>query len=265
MKSILDFQEKKNKKQKISMITCYDFTFASILAESNIDCLLVGDSLANTMHGFPTTLNATINMMALHIAAVARGAGQKKFIVGDLPFMANRKGLTASLTNVEKIMRAGAHAVKLEGGDEFTYKLVAHLVGSGVPVMGHLGLTPQSVHQLGGFKVQGRDEKAQAKIKEQALRLQEAGAFCIVLECVPSKLAAEITKSLDIPTIGIGAGPDTDGQVLVLQDMLGMNQGFKPKFLKTYFNGFETIKDVFNQYHDEVVNVDFPTEKESYS
>lgn len=265
MKSILDFHDKKIKKQKISMITCYDYTFASILAESNIDCLLVGDSLANTMHGFPTTLNATVNMMALHIAAVARGAGQKKFIVGDFPFMANRKGLTASMTNAEKLMRAGANAVKLEGGDEFTYKLVSHLVGSGVPVMGHLGLTPQSVHQLGGFKVQGRDEKAQAKIKEQALRLQQAGAFCVVLECVPSKLAAEITKSLDIPTIGIGAGPDTDGQVLVLQDMLGMNQGFKPKFLKTYFNGFDTIKDVFNQYHDEVVNVDFPTEKESYS
>ncbi|WP_413585522.1 3-methyl-2-oxobutanoate hydroxymethyltransferase [Bdellovibrio sp. HCB274] len=265
MKSILDFQEKKNQKQKISMITCYDYTFATIVADSNIDCILVGDSLANTMHGFPTTLPATVNMMALHTAAVVRGAGAKKFVVADFPFMANRKGLTATTTAAEKIMRAGAHALKLEGGDEFTYKMITHLVNSGVPIMGHLGLTPQSVNQLGGFKVQGRDEKAQAKIKEQALRLQEAGAFCVVLECVPSKLAAEITASLDIPTIGIGAGPDTDGQVLVLQDMLGMNPGFKPKFVKTYFNGFEAIKEVFNTYHSEVASVDFPTEKESYS
>ncbi|MBO9666678.1 MAG: 3-methyl-2-oxobutanoate hydroxymethyltransferase [Bdellovibrio sp.] len=265
MKSVLDFQDKKNRKQKITMITCYDYTFATIVADSDIDCLLIGDSLANTMHGFTTTLNATVNMMALHTAAVARGAGAKKFIVSDMPFMSNRKGLTSAMTSAEKIMKAGAHAVKLEGGDEFTYKIVRHLVNSGVPVMGHLGLTPQSVHQLGGFKVQGRDEKAQAKIKEQALRLQEAGAFCVVLELVPSVLAAEISKSLDIPTIGIGAGPDTDGQVLVLQDLLGMNQGFKPKFLKTYFNGFDAMKEAFNTYHDEVVHGKFPTEKESYS
>ncbi|UYL08631.1 3-methyl-2-oxobutanoate hydroxymethyltransferase [Bdellovibrio sp. SKB1291214] len=265
MKSILDFQDKKNKKQKISMITCYDYSFAQIVAESNIDCILIGDSLANTMHGFPTTLPATVEMMALHTAAVARGAGTKKFITADFPFMSNRKGLTAVMNAAEKIMQAGAHALKLEGGDEYTYKIVRHLVDSGVPIMGHLGLTPQSVNQLGGFKVQGRDDKAQAKIREQALRLQEAGAFCIVLECVPSKLAAEITHSLDVPTIGIGAGSDTDGQVLVLQDLLGMNPGFKPKFVKTYFNGFEALKEAFNTYHSEVEGVDFPSEKESYS
>lgn len=263
MKTILDFHEKKIKKQKISMITCYDYSFARIIAASNIDCLLVGDSLAMTMHGHKTTLNASVNMMALHTAAVVRGAGDK-FVIGDLPFMSYRKGLTANMTYVEKIMKAGAHAVKLEGASG-NIELVRHLVDSGVPVMGHLGLTPQSVNQLGGFKVQGRDEKAQKKIKEQALQLQDAGAFSVVLECVPSKLAHDITESLEIPTIGIGAGPDCDGQVLVLQDMLGMNEGFKPKFLKTYFNGFETLKDVFNKYHSEVVESEFPTEKESYS
>lgn len=263
MKTILDFHEKKMKKQKISMVTCYDYTFARILASTDIDCILVGDSLAMTMHGHKTTLNASVNMMALHTAAVVRGAGEK-FIVGDLPFMSYRKNLTANMNAVEKIMKAGAHAVKLEGASG-NIELVRHLVDSGVPVMGHLGLTPQSVNQLGGFKVQGRDLKAQKKIKEQALQLQDAGAFSLVLECVPSQLAEEITESLEIPTIGIGAGPACDGQVLVLQDMLGMNEGFKPKFLKTYFNGFETFKNVFNQYHNEVITVQFPTEKESYS
>jgi 3-methyl-2-oxobutanoate hydroxymethyltransferase len=263
MKTIIDFHEKKIKKEKFTMVTCYDYSFAKILAETDVDCLLVGDSLANTMLGHPTTLSATVNIMALFTAAVARGAGDKKFIVGDLPFMSYRKGLSASMTAAEKLMRAGAHSVKLEGGDG-NFEIVKHMVGSGVPVMGHLGLTPQSVHQLGGFKVQGRDQKAQKKIKEDALRLQDAGSFCIVLECVPSVLAQEITESLEIPTIGIGAGPDTDGQVLVLQDLLGMNQGFRPKFLKTYFDGFNNMKDAFNTYHQEVVNKKFPSAKESY-
>ncbi|MGZ3768225.1 MAG: 3-methyl-2-oxobutanoate hydroxymethyltransferase [Bdellovibrio sp.] len=262
MKTILDFHEKKLNKQKISMITCYDYTFARIVDASDIDCILVGDSLAMTMHGHGTTLNASVNLMALHTAAVVKGA-PNKFIVGDLPFMSYRKGLSANMTAVEKIMKAGAHSVKLEGASG-NIELVRHLVDSGVPVMGHLGLTPQSVNQLGGFKVQGRDEKAQTKIMEQAMQLQDAGAFSVVLECVPSKLAKEISATLEIPTIGIGAGPDCDGQVLVLQDMLGMNENFKPKFLKKYFNGFETMKNVFNKYHQEVSEVAFPTEKESY-
>lgn len=263
MKTILDFQEKKDKKQKISMITCYDYSFARIVAASDIDCILVGDSLANTMHGFKTTLNASVNMMALHTAAVVRGAGDK-FVIGDMPFMSNRKGLTANMTAVERIMKAGASAVKLEGA-QGNLSLVRHIVDSGVPVMAHLGLTPQSVNQLGGFKVQGRDEKARRLIKEHALQLQDAGAFAVVLECVPSSLAKDITESLHVPTIGIGGGPDCDGQVLVLQDMLGMNNDFKPKFLKTYFQGFEAIKGAFNTYHKEVTSGAFPTEKESYS
>ncbi|MEN0057193.1 MAG: 3-methyl-2-oxobutanoate hydroxymethyltransferase [Bdellovibrio sp.] len=263
MKTVLDFHSKKEKKEKISMLTCYDYSFARILAASDVDCLLVGDSLGMTMHGHKTTLPVSVAMMALHTAAVMRGAGDK-FVVADLPFLSYRKGLTANMTYVEKIMKAGAHAVKLEGADG-NLELVRHIVDSGVPVMGHLGLTPQSVHQLGGFKVQGRDQKAQRKIKEQALQLQEAGAFCVVLECVPSHLAEEITQALEIPTIGIGAGPHCDGQVLVLQDMLGMGQDFKPKFLKTYFSGFENMKDAFNKYHQEVTQGAFPTEKESYS
>ncbi|WP_413289809.1 3-methyl-2-oxobutanoate hydroxymethyltransferase [Bdellovibrio sp. HCB337] len=261
--NILEFQERKHKKQKISMITCYDYTFAKILNETNIDCLLVGDSLAMVMHGYPTTLNASVEMMALHTMAVAKGA-PKKLIVGDLPFMSYRKSLTENMNCVEQIMKAGAHAVKLEGA-RGNLELIRHCVDSGVPVMGHLGLTPQSVHQLGGFKVQGRDEKAQNLIKQQALQLQEAGCFSVVLECVPSVLAQEISRELEIPTIGIGAGADCDGQVLVLQDMLGMNEGFTPKFLRKYFNGFEELKNIFNKYHSDVIHKEFPTEKESYS
>ncbi|MNS51907.1 3-methyl-2-oxobutanoate hydroxymethyltransferase [compost metagenome] len=263
MKTILDFQEKKHKKEKITMMTCYDYSFAKIAAASDIDCLLVGDSLAMTMHGHKTTLNASTNLMAVHTAAVVRGAGDK-FVVADLPFMGYRKGLTANMTCVEKIMKAGASAVKLEGAIG-NLELVRHIVDSGVPVMGHLGLTPQSVHQLGGYKVQGRDAKAQKKIMEQALALQDAGCFSLVFECVPSELAREITAKLEIPTIGIGAGADCDGQVLVLQDMLGMNADFKPKFLKTYLNGFDLMKNAINQYNDEVKKGVFPSEKESYS
>jgi 3-methyl-2-oxobutanoate hydroxymethyltransferase len=263
MKTILDFQDKKNKKQKISMITCYDYSFAQIVNASQIDCILVGDSLAMVMHGHKTTLNASVGMMALHTEAVVRGAPDK-LIIADLPFMSNRKGLTANMTAVEKIMKAGAHAVKIEGAAG-NISLIKHIVQSGVPVIGHLGLTPQSVNQLGGFKVQGRDENAQKVILEHSLQMQEAGCFGLVLECVPSTLAKKITQSLEIPTIGIGGGPDCDGQVLVLQDMLGMNTGFKPKFLKTYFNGFDTLKNVFDTYHSEVTNGDFPTAKESYS
>lgn len=262
MKSILEFQEAKKESRKISMITCYDYTFARLVAESNIDCILVGDSLAMTMHGHKTTLNANVNLMALHTAAVVRGAPEK-FIIGDLPFMSYRKNLSNNMTAAEKIMKAGAHAVKLEGV-EGNLKLITHLVQSGVPVMGHIGLTPQSVHQLGGFKVQGRNEKAQKKLQEQALALQDAGAFSVVLECVPSSIAQVITSSLEIPTIGIGAGVDCDGQVLVLQDMLGMNKDFQPKFVKKYLQGFDLITEAFNHFHGEVIHGDFPTAKESY-
>lgn len=259
---IQDFAAKKQKGQKISMVTCYDYSFARILADSEVDCLLVGDSLAMTMHGFSTTLNASVKLMALHTAAVARGASNK-FIVGDLPFMSYRKDLTSNMTAIADVMKAGAHAVKLEGAVG-NLELIEHTVASGVPVMGHLGLTPQSVHQLGGFKVQGKDKRDQEQIMKDALALEKAGCFAVVLECVPAKLSEEISKALSIPTIGIGAGVHCDGQVLVLQDMLGMNKEFHPKFLRTYLNGFEQIKSAFNQFHRDVSSEAFPSEKESY-
>lgn len=259
---IQDFAAKKQKGQKISMVTCYDYSFARILADSEVDCLLVGDSLAMTMHGFSTTLNASVKLMALHTAAVARGASNK-FIVGDLPFMSYRKDLTSNMTAIADVMKAGAHAVKLEGAVG-NLELIEHTVASGVPVMGHLGLTPQSVHQLGGFKVQGKDKRDQEQIMKDALALEKAGCFAVVLECVPAKLSEEISKALSIPTIGIGAGVHCDGQVLVLQDMLGMNKEFHPKFLRTYMSGFEQIKSAFNQFHRDVSSEAFPSEKESY-
>lgn len=261
--TILDFADKKRRGEKISMLTCYDFSFAKLLNESPVDCLLVGDSLGMVMHGFGTTLNASMEMMALHTAAVARGA-PAKLVVADLPFLAYRKDMKSNMEAAEVLMKAGAHALKLEGADG-NIEYVHHLVQSGVPVMGHLGLTPQSIHQLGGFRVQGREERAAELLKEHSQQLQDAGCFGLVLECVPSAVATEIAKNLSIPVIGIGAGAGVDGQVLVLQDMLGMNTGFKPKFLRTYFNGAEEMKKVFTHFHDDVVQGKFPSDKESYS
>ena len=260
--NILEFQNMKSKNKKISVLTCYDFSFAQILNETNIDALLVGDSLSMVMHGFPTTLKASTNMMALHTAAVVRGA-PKKLVIADLPFLSYRKDLTANMNAVEKLMKAGAQAVKLEGADG-NLELVRHLVDSGVPVMGHLGLTPQSVHQLGGYKVQGREKKAQEKIRKQALDLQDAGCFSVVLECVPSNLGSLITKDLEIPTIGIGAGSDMDGQVLVLQDLLGFQKEFKPKFVRRYFEAHQAFKELFNQFDSDVKKENFPKPDEAY-
>lgn len=261
--NIFDFQTKKMRQEKISMMTCYDYSFAKILNESKIDCILVGDSAAMVMHGFSTTINANIEMMCLHTAAVVRGA-PNKFIIGDMPFLSYRKELTENMNAIESMMKTGCHSLKLEGA-EGNLDLIKHAVKSGVPIMGHLGLTPQSVHQLGGFKVQGRDTRAQVEIKKQALALQDAGCFAIVIECVPSVLAQEISNALTIPVIGIGAGVDVDGQVLVLQDMLGMNKEFTPKFMRKYFNGAGIFLEAFNKYHNDVVECKFPNEEESYS
>ena len=181
-----------------------------------------------------------------------------------MPFLSYRKSLDANMESVESLMKAGSHALKLEGA-EGNLKLIEHVVQSGVPVMGHLGLTPQSVNTLGGFKVQGREKKSQEKILQDALALQDAGCFSVVLECVPSALAKVIAQELHIPVIGIGAGPDVDGQVLVLQDMLGLNQNFKPSFLRHYLNGAELVQNALNHFHQDVVEGKFPSEKESYS
>lgn len=260
---IHDFKKMKEANQKITMVTCYDYWSAKIIAESDIDCILVGDSLAMVMHGHQTTLPASVDLMALHVAAVSRGV-DNKFIVGDMPFCSYRKDLNATMNAVEKIMQAGAHAIKLEGvaGNE---SLIRHIVDSGIPVMGHIGLTPQSVHQLGGFRLQGAKEEGAEALKKEAKALEAAGCFSLVLECVPSKLAKEITDSIGIPTIGIGAGQDTSGQVLVLHDLLGFNQDFKPKFVKHYGQGFDFIKSALNQFDAEVKQKQFPGGEHQYS
>lgn len=262
MKTVLDFANKKLKKEKISMVTCYDYGFAKIVAQSNIDTILVGDSLAQVIHGFPNTLHATVEMMALHTAAVARAASNK-FIVADMPFMSTRKGLESAMNDVQKLMVAGAHAVKIENADGHA-ELIKHIVESGVPVMGHLGLTPQSIHQLGGPKIQGRSQTQAEKLMHDALVLQQAGCFALVLECIPTMLAEKVTQSLAIPTIGIGAGAETDGQVLVLNDLLGMNPDFNPKFLKKYEQAYDHTLSALNQYANEVNQKVFPKPENSY-
>lgn len=261
--NVLDFQKMKDEGRKISMVTCYDYSSARAVAESTVDCILVGDSLAMTMHGHPTTLSATTAMIALHTSAVARGA-PSKFIVADLPFLSYRKGLKDAMDSVQDLMTAGAHAVKLEGVRGHA-EIVRHIVDSGVPVMGHLGLTPQSVNLLGGMRVQARTDTAVDLLASQAGELEQAGCFSLVLECVPSEVARKVTRLLTIPTIGIGAGPDVSGQVLVYQDMLGLNPGFRPKFLRTYANAFEVIKEGLDAYDRDVKGGEFPSEKESYS
>jgi 3-methyl-2-oxobutanoate hydroxymethyltransferase len=261
--NVLEFRTRKQNREKISMVTCYDFWSAQILERTAVDCLLVGDSLAMVMHGYDSTVYADVDLMALHVKAVARGA-PGKFIVGDMPFLAMRKGLVVAMDSVQQLMQSGANAVKIEG-EAGQQELMAHIVESGVPVMGHLGLTPQSVHGFGGHKVQGRSASAADELMRSAEAVAQAGCFALVLECVPAPLAARISRTVDIPTIGIGAGPETDGQVLVLQDMLGMNPDFKPKFLRHYANGFDVVSEAINRFHEETRHGCFPSRSESYA
>lgn len=260
--TIPEIIQSKTQGTKLSMVTCYDYWSAKILNETNIDMVLVGDSAGMVMHGFDDTIPVTLEMIATHVAAVRRGA-PKKLIIADLPFLSFRGDLATNVQGVLKLMQAGAHAVKLEGyaGNG---ELIQHLVNSGVPVMGHLGLTPQSINTLGGFRVQGRSETQAKMIIEDARGLEAAGCFSIVLECVPGPLATEITSTLHVPTIGIGAGIGCDGQVLVLQDLLGLNMGFKPKFLRQYMNGAELIQKSLNQFCDDVKSGKFPSATETY-
>ncbi len=263
MITVPDFKKRKESKQKISMITCYDASFARIIDETPIDIILIGDSSAMVMQGFNSTIHATNESIIHHVSSVARGA-KDKFIVADMPFLSTRLSLEKGVEAAGMMLRAGAHAIKIEGirGNE---TLVSHLVESGIPVMGHLGLTPQFVNAFGGMKVQAKTTEEQDRLVADAKRFEQAGAFSLVLECVPSTIAETVTKQIAIPTIGIGAGPSVDGQVLVLQDLLGFNPGFKPKFLRTYLNGHELFKEAFTRYHEDVVGQHFPNDKESYS
>lgn len=260
--SPLAFKKKKGQNKPISMVTCYDTWSAKILSETEIDMLLVGDSLAMIVYGHDSTLPVEISTMALHTEAVRRGAS-KKFIVSDIPFMGLHKGLSIAMSNIECLMKRGANAVKIEGafGNE---EVIERAICAGVPIMGHLGLTPQSIHQLGGFKVQGKDSKGRSKIIEEAKLLETLGCFALVLECVPAGLAKEITLELKIPTIGIGAGPDVDGQVLVLHDLLGMQKDFSPKFLRRYLNGYELVLKSVSQLDQDIKSKRYPSGTEYY-
>ena len=262
--TVLSLMKMKESREKISMLTCYDYSTARLMEDSGINMILVGDSLGNTMLGYPDTLSVTMEDMIHHGAAVVRGCNDI-FVVVDMPFMSYQTSVYDAVVNAGRLIKeTGCNAVKLEGGAAVKDQIRA-ITDAGIPVVAHIGMTPQSVNAFGGFKVQGKSEAQAAQILQDAYDVQEAGAFMVVLECVPAKLAALISEKLAIPTIGIGAGEGCDGQVLVYQDMLGMNQGFKPKFVKTFFNGFDLMKDAFNQYHNQVTEGTFPTEKESYS
>jgi 3-methyl-2-oxobutanoate hydroxymethyltransferase len=261
--SIQLFLYKKANHQKISMVTCYDYPSAKLVGNTDIDCVLVGDSVAMTVHGFESTIHANIEMMCLHTQAVAKGIG-KQFIVTDMPFLSHRKDKQTSIENALKLLQSGANAVKIEGADKFTCKQIQHLVESSVPVMGHIGLQPQSILTYGGYKVQGRQPEQAKRLIEEAKRLQEIGCFAIVLECIPALLASEISAQLRIPTIGIGAGAATDGQVLVWHDLLGLQKDLNPKFVKIYSETGHQMTDALQAFHEEVVKGVFPAQEHSF-
>lgn len=263
MNTVRDFVRFKAEGRKISMVTAYDAWSARLVARSQVDAILVGDSAAMVMHGHDTTVRATVGLMAVHTRAVAAAAGGK-FLVADLPFLSFRRGIRAAMSAVGALVTSGAHAVKIEGvvGHE---DVIEHIIGSGVPVMGHVGLTPQSVHQLGGFHVQGRSDAAAAEIARQAHALERLGCFAIVLECVPAAVASRITAQLAIPTIGIGAGAGTDGQILVLQDLWGVDPQHTPRFARAYVEGERLLTDALNDYDADVKQTRFPCARESYT
>ena len=263
MNTVGEFGRFKAEGRKISMITAYDAWSARLVARSTVDAILVGDSAAMVMHGHRTTLAATVALMALHTRAVAASAGGK-FLVADLPFLSFRKGVRAAMAAVGALVTSGAQAIKLEGVDGHE-DVITHVVGSGVPVMGHIGLTPQSVHQLGGFRVQGRDADGAARLLRQAHTLEELGCFAIVLECVPVALATRITAESTVPIIGIGAGAGTDGQVLVLHDLWGVDTTHTPRFVRQYLEGERLLTDALDRYDADVKGRRFPCPEESYS
>lgn len=260
--SAKNFLHAKTEGRKLSMVTCYDYTFARLISQTPIDGILVGDSAAMVMHGYSSTLYANVELMRLHTEAVARGAGEK-FVVADMPFLSFRKGLPAALDTAHALMSAGAHAVKLEGVDGHE-DVIQRMTQSGIPVMGHLGLQPQSLHTYGGFRVQGRGDEAAHDIVRQSRALQDLGAFAVVLECIPAHLAQEITGNLQVPTIGIGAGAGCDGQILVLQDLLGMNMDFRPRFVRHFGDAGRMVLDAIGTFDKAVKTGAFPAPEESY-
>ncbi|MDE3143446.1 MAG: 3-methyl-2-oxobutanoate hydroxymethyltransferase [Bacteroidota bacterium] len=256
-------QQMKKQQEKISMLTAYDYSFAKLFDESGIDVILVGDSAANVMAGHETTLPITLDQMIYHGQSVVR-AVKRALVVVDLPFGSYQSNSSLALASAIRIMKeTGAHAVKLEGGEEVLESINA-IVKAGIPVMGHLGLTPQSIYQFGSYTVRAKDEDEANALKKNIQLLQDAGCFAVVLEKIPAALAKEVTESISIPTIGIGAGKYCDGQVLVMHDMLGINTEFKPRFLRQYLQLHEQITNAVQQYISDVKENQFPSDKESY-
>lgn len=257
------FKEAKEKGEKLTMLTAYDYSTAKLLDESGVNSILVGDSLGMVMLGYEDTLSVTMEDMIHHTAAVARGA-KNALVIADMPFMSYQTSVYDAVVNAGRLVKEGrAQAVKLEGGLEICDHIKA-IVNASIPVCGHIGLTPQSINAFGGFKVQGKCEAAAKRLLDEARAIEEAGAFSVVLECVPAALAKKISELISIPTIGIGAGAGCDGQVLVYQDMLAMYSDFKPKFVKQYANVGDIMKDAFKSYISEVSSGVFPAEEHSF-
>lgn len=260
--SVADLARWKQDGHRFAALTAYDVPTARVLDESGIPVLLVGDSLGMVVLGYDSTVPVTLDEMAHHTRAVARGA-RRALVVADMPFGSYQGGQDEAVANAVRLMKEGAHAVKLEGGGR-SVALTERLVEAGVPVMGHVGLTPQSVHQLGGYRVQGRDDATADRLMAEAGALADAGAFAVVLECVPADLADRITRTISAPTIGIGAGAGCDGQVLVIHDLLGLSEGPKPRFVKAYANLRDHIADAAKAYQAEVRDGDFPGPEHTY-
>lgn len=257
------FKDSKKNGEKLTMLTAYDYTTAKLLDESGVDSILVGDSLGMVVLGYDDTLSVTMEDMIHHSAAVARGA-KNALVITDMPFMSYQTSVYDAVVNAGRLVKEGkAQAVKLEGGIEFCEHIKA-IVKASIPVCAHIGLTPQSINAFGGFKVQGKGKEEAQRLLDEARAVEEAGAFAVVLECVPEKLAKKISESISIPTIGIGAGAGCDGQVLVYQDMLAMYSDFKPKFVKQYAQIGSVMKDAFRQYIDEVKSGAFPSEEHTF-
>ncbi len=256
-------QNMKFQNEKISMLTAYDFSTAKIVDEAGIDAILVGDSAANVMAGHESTLPITLDQMIYHASSVVR-AVERALVVVDLPFGSYQGNSKHALSSAIRIMKeTGAHAIKIEGGIEIK-ESIDRILTAGIPIMGHLGLTPQSIHKFGTYSVRANNEQEAEKLVEDALILEQAGCFAVVLEKIPAKLATKVTTELKIPTIGIGAGSHVDGQILVIHDMLGITQEFSPRFLRRYHNLHEEIKGAVQSYITDVKKVDFPNSKEQY-
>jgi 3-methyl-2-oxobutanoate hydroxymethyltransferase len=262
--TIRDLLEMKRRDEKIVALTAYDFLFAKLVDEAGVDIVLVGDSVGQVFSGYDSTLPVTVEDMIYHARAVRRGVKHALLVV-DMPFLSFQVSPQETLRNAGLIMKqTGAEAVKLEGGDEETMEHVRVLIRAGIPVMGHIGLTPQSVHALGGYRVQGREPEVAQRLHADATRLQDAGAFSIVLELVPAALARDITRQVNIPTIGIGAGPHVDGQVLVLPDMLGLNEAFRPRFLRTFACLADAARKGIADYSEAVRSGTYPGAEHSF-